>query len=181
MYRRMKNPTKESFEEARKMFSEGSRFFERATKLTKNKDFSGSIEASQHSVEFFIKSLFVLIGKKPPHTHDPGQDLDALFKAFTDINPSAFSKAPMDPLGRLKYLSKIFSRLHVESMYGYNGTSASKIFGEEDANYYQNCAFEVMFICLLIAFTFGHYYQLLPEEERSRLEKHAGDFFKKKK
>jgi hypothetical protein len=172
-------PTKKSYESAQKMFNEGSKHFGRATKLTNEGDFSGSIEASQHAVEFFLKSLYLLVGKKPPMTHDPGKDLDFLFIEFSKLNPSAFSKAPVDPLGRLKYLSKVFSRLHTESMYGSNGTPASKIFVKEDADYYQYCAFEVLFVCLVIALVIGHYFGILPEEVRLLLNKISSDFFPK--
>lgn len=172
--------SKESFEKARLMFDEGTKHMGRASKLMRGKDYSGSIEASQHSVEFFIKSLFLVCGLQPPKTHDPGKNLDAIIGEFQKLNPSVFAKAQVDPIGRLKYMSKKFSSLHVESMYGYNDFPASRIFTEEDAQYYFSLAFEIMFICLLINFTFGYHFEFIPEEGRRFLETYASEIFSKR-
>lgn len=179
--RKKLNFTKENFEKARLMFSEGSKFSARASKLLRGKDYSGSIEASQHSVEFFLKSLFILSGLQPPKTHDPGKHIDIIVREFQKkINPSVFEKAQVDPIGRLKYLSKKFSGLHIESMYGHKDIPASRLFTEEDAIYYSSLAFEIMFLCLLINFTFGYHFEFIPEEGRRFLDKEASHLFSKK-
>lgn len=172
--------SKESFEKARLMFSEGSKHAGRASKLMRGKDYSGSIEASQHSVEFFIKSLFLVCGLQPPKIHDPGRNLGIIVEEFHKLNPSVFAKAQVDPIGRLKYLSKKFSSLHVESMYGYNDVPASRLFTEEDAQYFFNLAFEVEFLCILINFTFGYHFEFIPEEGRRFLETYASEIFSKR-
>jgi len=178
---RTPNFSKENFEKARIMFREGSSNSARSSRLLKMKDYSGSIEASQHAVELFIKSLFLLAGFEPPKTHDPGKNLDLILEEFLKLNPSVFSNAPVDPIARLKLFSNKFSRLHVEAMYGFNNAPASKIFTESDAIYYYECAFEIEFICLLIAFTFGYHFELLPEEGRRFLEEHVSSIFDKRK
>jgi len=172
--------TKENFERARLMFAEGSKNSARALKLLRGKDYSGSIEASQHSVEFSVKSLFIVSGLRPPKTHDPGENIDIIVREFKKLNPSVFDKAQVDPIGRLKYLSKKFSSLHIESMYGHDDFPASRLFTEEDAHYYHSLAFELQFICLLINFTFGYHFKLLPEEGRRFLETYASEIFFKK-
>ncbi len=171
--------TKENFEKARLMFTEGSKYSVRASKLLRGKDYSGSIEASQHSVEFFVKSLFIISGLRPPKTHDPGEHIDIIVREFQKINPSTFDKAQVDPIGRLKYLSKKFSSLHIESMYGHNDVPASRLFTEEDAQYYFSLAFEIEFLCLLINFTFGYHFEFIPEEGRRFLERYASRLFSK--
>lgn len=178
--RKKLNFSNKNFEKAKLMFVEGSKHSTRASTLKEGKDFSGSIEASQHAVEFFLKSLFVVSGLRPPKTHDPGAKMDIIVREFLKLNPTVFDKAQVDPIGRLKYLSNKFSSLHIESMYGHNDIPASRLFAEEDANYYSSLAFEVEFLCLLINFTFGYHFKLLPEEGRRFLETHASEIFSKK-
>lgn len=181
MNRRMKTTfTKENFEKARLMFVEGSKSSARASILLRGKDYSGSIESSQHSVELFIKSLFIVSGLRPPKTHDPGENIDVIIREFQKLNPLVFEKAQVDPIGRLKYLSKKFSSLHIESMYGHKDVPASRLFSEEDAHYYYSLAFEIEITCLIINFTFGYNFKLLPEKGRIFLETYASEIFQKR-
>ncbi len=51
------------------MVEEASRLLMRAESLAKLNDYSGAIEAAQHSIELSVKSLYRLVGLKPPRTH----------------------------------------------------------------------------------------------------------------
>ena len=172
--------TKENFEKARVHYNEGNKKLGRSKTLLLSKDFAGSIEASQHAVEFYIKTLFVLAGLKIPKKHDPGKELDIIFDEVRNLKPKLFPKSPINHLARIKYISSFFSRLHTDSMYGYNGCPPSQIFNEFDARYFYDLASEIMFGILVIAFQFGYHFKHLPEEGRKFLENYAPDLFGKK-
>lgn len=175
------NFSEENYEKARAHYRESSIKHTRAKRLLDLKDYSGSVEASQHTVEFCIKTFFVLAGLPIPKTHDPGSKLDIIFNEIKKIDPNSLKDLKIDPFSRIKYLSNVMSRLHMDAMYGTSDGLASSIFTKEDAEYYYQIAFEIWFLSLLISFIFNVYHENIPEEGMQYLSKIAPEFFKRKK
>lgn len=150
------------------MLQDADKKFSRAILLSKKRDYCGAVEASQHCVEFAIKSLFMLMSLDPPKTHDPGKFINKVVEALKEkihLDNGSFNKT-MNPFYRLRYLSHLLERLHTEGMYGYDGISPSKIFSKEDAEYFIFCALEVQFICFFILLAVGHRCDFLSNKER---------------
>jgi len=161
--------TKVIFDEAVDRFHEAETRFSRSIILMKEKDFSGSVEASQHCLELAIKSLFILVGLEPPRTHDPGKQLDKVVTRIEELTKKQISLIDRVPFQRLKYLSHHFERLHIEGMYGYENIPPSKIFEQTDADYYiQNC-FDAIFGIRLVQLVLGYIFNYISEEERHAL------------
>ena len=157
-----------SYNQAREMLQEADKKFGRALLLSKKGDYCGAVEASQHCVEFAIKSLFILMSLDPPRIHDPGKFINKVIEALKDkIHlDNGLSKETMDPFYRLRYLSHLLERLHTEGMYGYDDMLPSKIFSKEDAEYFTYCALEVQWICIFISLAVGHRFGFLSNKER---------------
>lgn len=155
-----------SYNRAREMLQEADKKFGRAFMLSEKGDYCGAVEASQHCVEFAIKSLFILMGLDIPKIHDPGKFLNKVIEALKEkINLD--NDQIMDPFFyRLRYLSHLLERLHTEGMYGYDDMLPSKIFSKEDAEYFTYCALEVQWICIFISLAVGHRFGFLSNKER---------------
>ncbi|MCJ7631009.1 HEPN domain-containing protein, partial [Candidatus Bathyarchaeota archaeon] len=112
--------SKNTFLKAREMLSEANQKCSRASTLQKEEDYSGVVEASQHCVELAIKSLFVLFGMEPPHTHNPGKDLDRIYQALEHsyLSDENSRKIFSSAFSRVKWLSYLMEKLHTEGMYG---------------------------------------------------------------
>jgi len=172
--------TKDNFEKGRVHFREGTKKFSRSIFLFQNGDWAGSVEASQHAIEFFIKTLYLISGNPIPRTHDPGKKIEPILDEFKKINPEIFKNALIDPFHWIKEISEHMEEIHFIAMYGDNNIPASDLFTKNDAEKYCDTAFQMMILILIIAFQFGFFYKNLPEEGRLFFEKIAPGFFKKR-
>jgi len=161
--------SKADYSKARAMAQEAGKKHSRALTLVKSGDYSGAVEASQHCVELAIKSLFVLFGLGPPKTHDPWKQLDKVIRELRTIIPFEDERIKQ-AYERLKYLSHLMERLHMEGMYGYNSALPSRLFQEKDAEYFSFCAFEVFFGSIITLTAIGYMSGCLSEEEKRGLE-----------
>ena len=115
------------------MFEEATRIFIRAQRLKDKLDHSGAAEASQHSTELAIKSLFKMVELDPPRDHDPGKYFDKVLKQFKKLRDEDEDIIDGSIFTRLRFLSSLLQRLHSEGMYGFKGTPASKVFTDRDS------------------------------------------------
>ena len=104
--------TKDNFEKGRVHFREGTEKLGRSRLLAQNGDWAGSVEASQHAIEFYIKTLYLISGNPVPKTHDPGKHIDPIFQELQKINPELFQEAIIDPFERIKEVSAHMKKIH---------------------------------------------------------------------
>jgi len=173
------NFTKANFEKGRIHFREGTEKLVRSRLLAQNGDWAGSVEASQHAIEFFIKTLYLISGNTIPKNHDPGKKIDPIFEELKKINPELFQNAIFNPYDWIKEVSTKMKEIHVTAMYGDHHLPASQLFNQNDAVKYFETAQEMLIMILIIAFQFGYFYENIPEEGRRFLDKTAPGFFKK--
>lgn len=112
---------KSDYENAYIMVSECEVFANRAWLLYINKDFSGSLEAIQHLIEWALKALFVLFGRysKQIWTHDPMKHwpiLENMLELVYDL--LQFPKIRERTLEKLKQISEKASEYHDKTIYG---------------------------------------------------------------
>ncbi|MCW4040329.1 MAG: HEPN domain-containing protein [Candidatus Bathyarchaeota archaeon] len=109
------------YENAFTMASECEVFFNRANLLFYCKDYSGSLEATQHLVEWALKALFVLVSEynKEMWNHDPMIYLPRLERklkpVFDALKNQNFREKQFE---RLKDISKRVSEYHNKAFYG---------------------------------------------------------------
>lgn len=120
------------------MVEEASRLLMRAESLAKVNDYSGAIEAAQHSIELSVRSLYRLVGLKPPRTH-----LERIRKKeFGEENPlelvaerlQGIDEYLMAWLGKTSWIGRMWAWAHDTSLYGCLNLPASKLFDQKDAN-----------------------------------------------
>ena len=174
----MEHFLKKDFRKAQELLKEAGNVHGRAVTLLNQQDFSGSIEASQHSSELAIKSLFKMVGIDPPKNHDPGKSLIRVEDKLKILQVEEVEEG--SGLERLKFLSNLLERFHQEGMYGYKGVPASKIFIERDSRYFIDCSLEIIIVCALILFLFGYRLRFLTKEEYKAIEA-LGKYFALKK
>jgi len=169
--------TKENFEKGRIHFREGEKKLVRSSILIRHGDWAGSVEASQHAIEFFIKNLYLISGNPIPKTHDPGKKIDPIINELKKINPYLFKNAVEDPYKWIKEISKHMEEIHSTAMYGDTNQPASNLFTKNDADKYFETAFQMMILILIIDFQFGVYHENLSS---GIIERRLPNFFKKK-
>lgn len=109
----------------------------RASTLINKLDFNGSVEASQHSIEHSIKSLFRLVGIEHPFKHDPTEKFEAV------VEKLELQKYDLTSLARIRWLAQVWATIHHESMYPFRNISAKEFFNVKDAEILHNYADEV--------------------------------------
>jgi len=158
------------YRQAREMLGEAGKLYVRSWRLKRNNDFSGCVEASQHSGELAVKSLYKMVGLDPPKTHDPGRDLNKVLTRLKKLSENQEDFGDVSLLIRLEFLSNILERFHNEGLYGYKGVQASKIFNETDAEYIMQCSLELVLSSGFILLLFGYRNEFLPKEEEQAIE-----------
>jgi HEPN domain-containing protein len=169
-----------NFEKGKVHFKEGTKKLSRSRLLALNKDWAGSVEASQHAIEFFIKTLYLISGNSIPKTHDAAKKIDPIFEELQKINPELFQNALENPYKWIKEISKKMQKIHSRAMYGDTNIPASYLFDQNDAVKYYEMAQYMMILILIIAFQFGYHYENLPREGRDFLDKTSPGFYRKK-
>lgn len=114
----------------------------RAFKLIDAKDWNGSVEASQHSIEHSMKSLFRLVGVKHPFKHDPTEKFGEVVEKLK-ILPNW----ELTNLARIRWIARVWVTIHKESMYAFHNIPAKDFFKEKDAKVLKKYADEVYAIC----------------------------------
>lgn len=109
----------------------------RASTLISNRDWNGSVEASQHSIEHSIKSLFRLVGVEHPFEHDPTEKFEEVVERLD------LESWELKQLARIRWLAKVWATIHEESMYAFRDIPAKEFFNEKDAKIIMNYANEV--------------------------------------
>ena len=124
---------------------------DRADKLMQTQDWNGSIEASQHSIEHSIKSLFLLVGLQHPFEHDPTAEFDAVFERLQNMIKDPYYLNWVD-LARVRWVAKVWATMHEESMYPFHNIPAKEFFVKKDADILKDYAEEVYRICSNVLF-----------------------------
>jgi len=158
----------EPYEEGRKYFKEGLKFKERAKLLLNNADYAGSVHASQNAVEFFIKSAYILQGKKPPMSHSPNSDFKEIIKKLKEAESSLLNA---NVFKQVNSISKRFQGLHGRSMYGEVGKAASQLFTKKDAIEYYHLANEMGLLMVTIDVVYSGHANQLPKEHNEFFDK----------
>ena len=167
---------KRDFNDAKAMLDEAGLLFVRAWRLKNNKDYSGSVEASQHSGELSIKCLYKMVGLEHPKSHDPGKDLDKVLDQFKKLRDDEEDIEEDTVFSRLQFLSNLLERFHNEGFYGYKGTPASKILKETDATYIYQCGLEILGLIGITLLLFGFKNNFLNSKEKNAVESIAKYF-----
>jgi len=119
---------KEDYWRSMRKFEEAARVKRRVAVLIAEKDYGGSVQAAQHAVELAVKSLYNLVGLRPPHKHDPGKNMGRVVKRSKRVFPVREDNeyGSINALfERISFLSHIMERLHTEGMYGYGNAVPS--------------------------------------------------------
>jgi len=167
----------ETFIKARDMLDEAGIKHSRANVLFEKKDYSGAVEASQHSVEIAIKSLLLLFSIEPPKTHNPEEKLDKIIEIIESSRSPIIGKefdeglnAFRNILARMKFLSNLMGRLHIDGMYGFACVPPSKIFRKKDGEYFTYISAEILFSTGLLFTTVGVAGGFLTDKEKTDFE-----------
>jgi len=134
---------------AREYLETSSQATSRAKDLISRGDYVGAIEAAQHSIELSVKALYLLVGQEPPKEHYAGQEFLNRVVGRLDF-PSYFDHFKAD-LCRTMWISKMYEWAHTVSVYGYKGTSPSKLINKKDAEIALQYADEVYWTCRRVA------------------------------
>jgi HEPN domain-containing protein len=118
---------------------------DRADNLTKSRDWNGAVEASQHSIENSIKSLFLLVGEEHPFEHDPTAKFDLVMEKLHGLRQ--YNQYYWERLARIRWIAKVWATIHEESMYPFYDIPARKFFEEKDAKVLKDYADEVYRVC----------------------------------
>ncbi len=174
--------TKSDFENSYEMITECEFLSRRAILLYGVGDFSGSLQAIQHLIEWALKSLFVLIGEytKDVWTHDPGKHLYLFRKKFEILyqDNRIRSQRIFDvSIKKLESLSSKSYEYHNKTVYGsyWNKTDgiyvpASKIIAQKDVDvFWEDAGFIVGFIKIEILIL-GHVTKFNNDEKNRELE-----------
>jgi hypothetical protein len=173
---------KSDFENAYEMITECEFLSRRAILLYGVEDFSGSLQAIQHLIEWALKSLVVLIGEytKDVWTHDPGKYLYLFRKKFEILFQDdclKFTSLFDKTIKKLELLSSKSCAYHNKAVYGsyWNKTDgiyvpASKIITEKDVDvFWEDAGFIVGFVKLEILIL-GHVTEFNNDEKNRELE-----------
>ena len=119
----------------------------RAKTLIEKRDWNGSIESSQHSIEHSIKSVFSVVGENFSHKHDPTDELDKVMKKLQSSNIRPNYSFLLEAIARIRWIAKVWAKIHTESMYPYYDIPAKKFFKEKDAKILREYAEDVYYTC----------------------------------
>mgnify|MGYP001084756948 FL=1 len=104
------------------MAEEASRLLARAERLAETSDYSGAIEAAQHSIELSVKSLYRLVGLEPPRTHlervpkKEHKEEDPLEMVAERLE--GIQEYLMIWLGKTSWIGRMWAWAHNTSLYG---------------------------------------------------------------
>lgn len=133
----------------------------RALTLIETGDWNGSVEASQHSIEHSIKSLFRLVGVEHPLDHDPTKKFEEV------VEKLELQSYELTNLARIRWLAKVWATIHEESMYAFRDIPAKKFFCDKDARLLRDYAEEVYSVCFrLVNMARQGQLKILPALER---------------
>lgn len=173
---------KSDFENSYKMITECEFLSRRAILLYSVEDFSGSLQAIQHLIEWALKSLFVLIGEytKDVWTHDPGKHLDLFRKKFEILyqDNRIRSQRIFDvTIKKLESLSSKSYEYHNKSVYGsyWNKTDgiyvpASKMITQKDVDVFWEDAGFIVGLMKMEILVLGHVTKFNDDEKYRELE-----------
>jgi HEPN domain-containing protein len=119
----------------------------RAWQLLGSGDYSGAIEAAQHCIEHAIKSVYKLVGLKPPRTHEAVLDKKAQDTFVHVVRRLSFPDEQQflrQQFYRLRWIGPMWSWANNTAVYGYEGISAATFFVREDTELAKKFADEVM-------------------------------------
>jgi len=119
----------------------------RAESLIEQRDWNGSIEASQHCIEHSIKSLFLVVGEKLDLSHDPTDNLKKVMEKLQSSNIRLHHFYLLVDIARVRWIAKIWAKVHEESMYAFFDIPAKKFFEDKDAKILKDYADEVYSTC----------------------------------
>jgi len=122
---------RENRERSASYLDAASKDLERAKTLTKQRDWSGSVEAAQHCIEISVKSLYLLVGLNYPEQHDPAVDLKKVMSRLRGLR--SYHNYLWMEIARMRWICKMWEWIHTSSVYGCLDIPATKIFHEEDA------------------------------------------------
>lgn len=157
-----------NYENGRTYFKEGIIFLKRAKILLKNNDYSGSIHSSQNAAEFFIKSMFLIQGKKLRKNHEMETDFNEIVETLKKVDSSVI---PITLFEKIELIAKKFQGMHTKSMYGVNGKTASQSYKKEDAIVYYQLANELSLLVLIIDIVYSGHANILPSESDEFFDK----------
>ena len=135
------------------MIDGASQCLMRAEGLAERCDYSGAVEAAQHCIELSMKSLYRLVGLKPPKTHwgqvkkDFGEE-DPLEKVAERLE--GIEEHQIVWLGKTSWIGRMWAWAHNTSLYGCLNLPASRLFEQKDANVAIDYAREALTNCRII-------------------------------
>ena len=136
------------------MIDEASQCLLRAEALAKGCDYSGAVEAAQHCIELSMKSLYRLVGLKPPRTHWERRAKNE----FGEEDPLEKVAERLDGiedylkvwLGKTSWIGRMWAWAHNTSLYGCLDLPASKLFAQKDATTATDYAHDALTNCRAI-------------------------------
>jgi hypothetical protein len=173
---------KSDFKNSYEMITECEFLNGRAILLYDAEDFSGSLQAIQHLIEWALKSLFVLIGEytKDVWTHDPGKNLYLFRKKFEILRQDdrlRFARLFDDSIKKLELLSSKSKEYHNKTVYGsyWNKTDgiyvpASKIITKEDVDVFWEDVGYILGYMKMEILILGHVTEFNNDEKNRELE-----------
>ena len=135
------------------MIGEASQCLARAEGLMERGDCSGAVEAAQHCIELSMKSLYRLVGLKPPKTHwgqvkkDSGEE-DPLEKVAERLE--GIQEHERVWLGKTSWIGRMWAWAHNTSLYGCLDLLASRLFDQRDAKVAIDYAHDALTNCRII-------------------------------
>ena len=171
--------TKENYMKSRELINEAIIARNRAyiiyivSNLLHYNDIHGFIEALQHCLELYLKALWVLVGLKYPHDHNPAKDIEVINTRLIEVMPWLNNEPFYKEWEQwIKEKSKYYSSLHHKTIYGdeKTGIVASKYFTKEDGSKINR---DVHFVISFLSGAFlqiGALLETLSEKEREKLQ-----------
>lgn len=133
--------------DAQTLLDDAKHELERAKSLIEHSDWNGSIEASQHCIEHSIKSLFLVVGENFDPIHDPTGNLKKVMEKLQSSNIRLHHSYLLDDIARVRWIAKVWAKVHEESMYAFFDIPAKKFFNDKDAKILKDYADEVYSTC----------------------------------
>lgn len=173
---------KSDFENSYEMITECEFLSRRAILLYGFEDYSGSLQAIQHMIEWALKSLFVLIGEytKDVWTHDPGKHLNLFRKKFEILLKEDYLRFPRlfdASIKKLELLSAKSCEYHTKTVYGsyWNKTDGiyvppSKMITEKDVDVFWEDTGYILGSMKVLILILGHVTEFNNDEKNRELE-----------
>lgn len=108
------------YNESQRWVKEATRCLVRAVILKRYfpKDYSGAIEALQHSFELASKSWYILVGVEYPRNHNPAKNIDEVSRRIHALYPIFYDEMLIGFIEWMKNYSAYLGKLHERVLYG---------------------------------------------------------------